>query len=121
MLATVMDQWVIRSVGTLVLATIHLRSYISKKHGQKGIVRSGIVLTLKLPLRCYRRAKMFTLTDTESPACHGTSFVSLAAARDYAMSLREFGLCMSFSVGCYKDGKLYLEKIINNNLNMILF
>jgi hypothetical protein len=48
--------------------------------------------------------RMFTLTDTESPACHGTSFPSLAAARDYAISLREFGLCMSFSVGCYKDG-----------------
>lgn len=48
---------------------------------------------------------MFTLTDTESPACHGTSFLTLAAARDYAMSLREFGLCMSFSIGCYKDGR----------------
>ena len=47
---------------------------------------------------------MFTLTDTESPAYHG-SFVSLVAARDYAMSLRELGLCMSFSIGCYKNGK----------------
>jgi NAD-dependent SIR2 family protein deacetylase len=51
------------------------------------------------------RTTTFTLTDTESPACHGTSFPSLAAARDYAISLREFGLCMSFSIGCYGGGR----------------
>ena len=47
----------------------------------------------------------YTLTDVDLLACHGTSFVSLVAARDYAMSLREYGLCMSFSIGCYKNGK----------------
>ncbi len=52
--------------------------------------------------------KMYTLTDIGSIACHGTLFISLIAAKDYAMLLQEHGLCMSFSIGCYKDGK-YVE------------
>lgn len=44
---------------------------------------------------------MFTLTDTNSIACHGTSFRSLAEAKNYAIRLQELGLCKSYSIGKY--------------------
>lgn len=47
----------------------------------------------------------FTLTDTTQVSCHGTSFKSLAEAKNYAISLQEFGLCETYSVGEYRDGK----------------
>lgn len=50
---------------------------------------------------------MFTLTDTNQIACHGTSFKSLADARNYAISLQEWGLCKTYSVGQYtKEGHI---------------
>lgn len=49
---------------------------------------------------------MFTLTDTTQVACHGTGFQSIAEAKEYAITLRNnYGLCKSFSIGTYKDGK----------------
>ena len=44
----------------------------------------------------------YDLLDTYSCATHG-SFASLSEARDYAMSLREFGLCQGFRIGGQKD------------------
>lgn len=44
---------------------------------------------------------MFTLTDTTIISCLGTSFPSLAAARNFAISLQEYGLCETYSVGQY--------------------
>ena len=36
----------------------------------------------------------------------GSTFKSVAIARDHAMALREeFGVCASFSIGYYKNGK----------------
>lgn len=49
---------------------------------------------------------MFTLTDTKSPACHGTSFPTLLDAINYAYQLRQLGMCRNFSVGQYRDGKV---------------
>jgi hypothetical protein len=48
----------------------------------------------------------YTLTSLDQIACHGTSFPSAAAAKNYAFELqRQWGLCKSFIIGCYKDGK----------------
>jgi hypothetical protein len=47
----------------------------------------------------------YTLTATDQIACYGTSFKSIAEARNYAMSLQGLGLCKSFSVGQYRNGK----------------
>lgn len=50
---------------------------------------------------------MFTLTDTNNIACHGTSFGSLLEAKNYAINLQKFGLCKSYSIGQYtKDGHI---------------
>ena len=50
---------------------------------------------------------MFTLTDTNQIACHGTSFSSLADAMNYAISLQKFGLCVTYMVGQYtKEGHI---------------
>lgn len=50
---------------------------------------------------------MFTLTDTNQIACHGTSFRSLADAKNHAISLQEYGLCRSYSIGKYtKEGHI---------------
>jgi len=56
---------------------------------------------------------MFTLTDTNQISCHGTSFRSVTAARNNAISLQELGLCKSYSIGQYRDGK-HVE-IYNSN------
>lgn len=47
---------------------------------------------------------MFTLTDTHQISCHGTSFGSIAEAKNYAISLQELGLCKTYSIGKYADG-----------------
>lgn len=50
---------------------------------------------------------MFTLTDTNQIACHGTSFRSLADARNYAIRLQKLGLCVTYKVGQYtKEGHI---------------
>jgi hypothetical protein len=46
---------------------------------------------------------MFTLTDTTQIACYGTSFKSLADAKNCAISLQESGLCKSYSIGKYTE------------------
>jgi hypothetical protein len=48
---------------------------------------------------------MFTLTDTNQIACHGTSFRTFNDAKTYAIYLQSIGLCVTFSIGCYLDGK----------------
>jgi len=48
------------------------------------------------------------LTDTKQIACHGTSFQNVAEAKNYAILLQEYGLCESFSIGRYYNGK-YIE------------
>ena len=49
---------------------------------------------------------MFTLNDTNQIACHGT-FRSIANAKNYAISLQEFGLCMTFMILQYtKEGHI---------------
>lgn len=48
---------------------------------------------------------MFTLTDNDQIACHGTSFKSLSEAKNYAASLQKFGLCKTYSIGEYRDDK----------------
>jgi len=59
--------------------------------------------------------EFYTLTDTKLIACHGTSFPTMKAAMDYAKELyNEFGLCESFSIGCYKNGK-YVEVYNSKN------
>lgn len=56
---------------------------------------------------------MFTLTDTNQIASHGTSFRSLAEAKNYAISLQKLGLCKSYSVGKYtKEGHV---EVYNSN------
>ena len=56
---------------------------------------------------------MFTLTDTNQIACHGTSFRSLADAKNYAVRLQELGLCKSYSIGQYtKEGHV---EVYNSN------
>lgn len=57
---------------------------------------------------------MFTLTDTNQIACHGTSFKNLKEANDYALLLQEFNLCKTYSIGKYIDGK-HIE--VFNSLN----
>lgn len=47
---------------------------------------------------------MYTLTDTNQIACHG-SFTSIAEARNYAYELRKIGLCKTYNIGTYIDGK----------------
>ncbi len=47
---------------------------------------------------------MFTLTDTNQLACHGTSFQTIEEAHNYAISLQEFGLCKTYCIGQYVDG-----------------
>ena len=50
---------------------------------------------------------MFTLTDTNQIACHGTSFQSLAEAKNYAMRLQKLGLCVTYMIGQYaKEGHI---------------
>jgi hypothetical protein len=44
---------------------------------------------------------MFTLTDTNQLACHGTSFQSIEEAHNYAISLQELGLCKTYCIGQY--------------------
>jgi len=49
---------------------------------------------------------MFTLNDTSQIACHGT-FRSVADAKIYAISLQEFGLCMTYMILQYtKEGHI---------------
>lgn len=56
---------------------------------------------------------VYTLTDTHQIACHG-SFASVEEAILYARNLQtNFGLCRTFNVGGYIDGKfqvVYEEK-----------
>ena len=48
----------------------------------------------------------YHLTDTTSICCHGTCFPDMATAKNYAELLkRECGLCKTYSIGCYIDGK----------------
>lgn len=50
---------------------------------------------------------MFTLTDTNQIACHGTSFRSLADAKNYAIELQGYGLCKTYMIGQYtKEGHI---------------
>lgn len=56
---------------------------------------------------------MFTLTDTTQIACHGTSFRSLAEAKNYAIDLQKLGLCKSYSIGQYTE-KGHVE-VYNSN------
>ena len=51
----------------------------------------------------------YTLIDCLSICCHGTSFPSLIAAKNYAHELqKQYGLCQWFNIGAYIDGK-YIE------------
>jgi len=45
----------------------------------------------------------FTLTGLEPLSCLGTSFPSLEAAYNYALSLRVYGLCEEFCIGEYQE------------------
>jgi hypothetical protein len=47
---------------------------------------------------------IYTLTDATQIACHG-SFSSVNDAITHARQLQEFGLCQTFTVGGYSDGK----------------
>ena len=50
---------------------------------------------------------IFTLTDTNQIACHGTSFRSLADAKNYAIKLQGYGLCKTYMIGQYaKEGHI---------------
>ena len=50
---------------------------------------------------------IFTLTDTNQIACHGTSFKSLAEAKNHAIRLQKFGLCVTYMIGQYaKEGHI---------------
>lgn len=46
----------------------------------------------------------YMLTDATQIASHG-SFASVNDAITYAKQLQEFGLCQTFTVGGYSDGK----------------
>lgn len=46
----------------------------------------------------------YILTDSTQIACHG-SFPSIEEAAAYARQLQELGLCQTFTVGGYSDGK----------------
>lgn len=60
---------------------------------------------------------MFGLTDTTQIACHGTSFKSIAEARNYATTLQELNLCKTFSIGQYtKEG--YVE-VYNSKCSLV--
>ena len=48
---------------------------------------------------------MYFLTATDQIACYGTSFKTVADARNYAYMLQGFGICREFQIGCYRDGK----------------
>lgn len=51
---------------------------------------------------------MYTLNDTNQSDCHGL-FRSLANAKNYAISLQEFGLCMTCMIGQYtKEGYIII-------------
>ncbi len=50
---------------------------------------------------------MFMLTDAISVASHG-SFPSLSTAVNYARSLQQYDLCLSFNVGTYVDGSFQI-------------
>ena len=48
---------------------------------------------------------MYTLTDTTSVACHGTSYQTFGKALEYALWLRTLGLCATYKIGRYYGGK----------------
>ena len=52
-------------------------------------------------------AKIDGKEKTLTIACHGTSFISLADARNYAIRLQKLGLCVTYMVGQYtKEGHI---------------
>ena len=54
----------------------------------------------------------YYLTDTYQLACHGT-YANIAKAKNYAHSLQELGLCKTFNIGTYINGKF--EIIYSSN------
>jgi hypothetical protein len=59
---------------------------------------------------------MFTLTDTHLISCHGTSFRNFEEAVNYATKLRELGLCRSYSIGQYINGRHKCIYVSSNDL-----
>jgi hypothetical protein len=58
----------------------------------------------------------FILTDCSQPACHG-GYPTLEAAQKQADALAKHGLCESYSVGTYIDGKFV--EVYNSNCNFL--
>ncbi len=56
---------------------------------------------------------MYFLTDTNQLCLHSSSLPNVAAAKNYAYELQQkWGLCKTFSIGCYKNGKY--EKVYDS-------